>query len=774
MVRSVSLGSILTYVQFFFAVVIGLYFWNLLKSQQGNRTAVHRESKKEIERLQRLREIALSEPLAEKTRPTRFEDIVGQTEGLRALRAALCGPNPQHVIIYGPPGVGKTAAARLVLEEAKANPLSPFLAEAKFVELDATTARFDERGIADPLIGSVHDPIYQGAGPLGMAGIPQPKAGAVTKAHGGVLFIDEIGELHPVQMNKLLKVLEDRRVVLESAYYSAEDPQIPTHIKDIFDNGLPADFRLVGATTRTPDDIPPAIRSRCVEIFFRPLLPDEVAVIARGAAAKIGFGIQDGAVGVIERYATNGREAVNIVQITAGIAQGEGRGEVATEDAEWVVTSGQYAPRPERKIPARSQVGLVNGLAVLGPSLGVLLEVEAAAVPAAAPGRGQVVVTGVIDEEEMGGRGRTMRRKSMAKGSLDNVLTVLRRHLDVNPRDYDIHVNFPGGIPIDGPSAGVTMAVAIYSALTGVPVDHKAAVTGEISIRGLVRPVGGVAAKIEAARVAGAERVVIPAENWQEIHAAMAGVKVVPAADFREVLGHVLVPERERGGARPGDDSSVAERPAVPAGRLAQADGADGEVAAAAPGPVSAASASVAALGLEVAPVTAASAAVAGLGLEVAPVTAVSASVAGLGLEVAPVTAVSASVGAATPVEPASARAAAGLAALSLAAPVPAASAPAASAPAAPALAAPPRGGAPAPEPAVPGPTVPAALVLGSAAAALALAPASGGAPELAADAPATAAAAAPGCRMPTASLDAGDDAIAGIGGGREAGAAGR
>jgi len=78
------------------------------------------------------------------------------------------------------------------------------------VEVDATTLRFDERGIADPLIGSVHDPIYQGAGAYGVAGIPQPKPGAVTKAHGGILFLDEIGELHPIQMNKLLKVLEDR------------------------------------------------------------------------------------------------------------------------------------------------------------------------------------------------------------------------------------------------------------------------------------------------------------------------------------------------------------------------------------------------------------------------------------------------------------------------------------------------------------------------------------------------------------------------------------
>ncbi|GMA52331.1 hypothetical protein GCM10025857_36880 [Alicyclobacillus contaminans] len=281
-------ATILAVIQVFFAIVIGLYFWNLLKTQNTNRHAIERESRKELEKLRKMRAVSLSEPLSERTRPASMDDIVGQRDGLKALRAALCGPNPQHVIIYGPPGVGKTAAARVVLEEAKKSPGSPFGPEAKFVELDATTARFDERGIADPLIGSVHDPIYQGAGAMGMAGIPQPKAGAVTKAHGGMLFIDEIGELHPIQMNKLLKVLEDRKVFLESAYYSSEDSSIPPHIHDIFQNGLPADFRLVGATTRSPEDIPPAIRSRCLEVFFRPLGKDEIAEVVRKAAKKSG------------------------------------------------------------------------------------------------------------------------------------------------------------------------------------------------------------------------------------------------------------------------------------------------------------------------------------------------------------------------------------------------------------------------------------------------------------------------------------------------------
>ncbi|ARF67441.1 ATP-dependent protease LonB [Paenibacillus larvae subsp. pulvifaciens] len=530
-----SLSIILMLVQVFFAIVIGLYFWNLLRGQQTNRSAIDRESRKEMEKLRKLRSITLTKPLAEKTRPSSLEDIVGQKEGLKALKAALCGPNPQHVLIYGPPGVGKTAAARVVLEEAKKNIKSPFRQEAKFTEIDATTARFDERGIADPLIGSVHDPIYQGAGAMGVAGIPQPKPGAVTKAHGGILFIDEIGELHPIQMNKLLKVLEDRKVFLESAYYSSEDVNIPSYIHDIFQNGLPADFRLVGATTRTPDEIPPAIRSRCMEIFFRPLLPEEIGRIAENALDKIGFPQNPAAVEVVKKYATNGREAVNIIQLATGIAMTENMEQVTAAQIEWVVNSSQISPRPERKVPPEPQIGFVNGLAVYGPNLGTLLEIEVIAIKAARPGAGIFNITGVVDEEEMGGGARTIRRKSMARGSVENVLTVLTR-LGMRPKDFNLHINFPGGTPIDGPSAGISMATAIASAIYRIPVDNRLAMTGEMSIHGRVKPVGGVVAKVEAALQAGATKVLIPKENWQELFKDLPGVEVVPVDSVQEVL----------------------------------------------------------------------------------------------------------------------------------------------------------------------------------------------------------------------------------------------
>ncbi|MCY9365190.1 ATP-dependent protease LonB [Bacillus spizizenii] len=533
-----SWTGIALFIQLFFGIVIGLYFWNLLKNQRTQKVTIDKESKKEMEQLRKMRAISLSEPLSEKVRPKSFQDIVGQEDGIKALKAALCGPNPQHVIVYGPPGVGKTAAARLVLEEAKKHKQSPFKEQAVFVELDATTARFDERGIADPLIGSVHDPIYQGAGAMGQAGIPQPKQGAVTHAHGGVLFIDEIGELHPIQMNKMLKVLEDRKVFLDSAYYSEENTQIPNHIHDIFQNGLPADFRLIGATTRMPNEIPPAIRSRCLEVFFRELEKDELKTVAKTAADKIEKNISDESLDLLTSYTRNGREAVNMIQIAAGMAVTENRKDITIEDIEWVIHSSQLTPKHEQKIGAEPQVGIVNGLAVYGPNSGSLLEIEVSVT--AAHDKGSINITGIAEEESIGSQSKSIRRKSMAKGSVENVLTVLRT-MGMNPSDYDIHINFPGGIPIDGPSAGIAMAAGIFSAIHKIPIDNTVAMTGEISLNGLVKPIGGVIPKIKAAKQSGAKKVIIPYENQQAILKQIDGITIIAVKTFQEVLDEILV-----------------------------------------------------------------------------------------------------------------------------------------------------------------------------------------------------------------------------------------
>lgn len=535
--------EVLVFLQITTMLLFIYYIFSNSRGSNNNKVIIEKENTKEMEKLRKMRSIELTEPLTEKSRPNSFEEIIGQEEGIKALKAALCGPNPQHVIIYGPPGVGKTAAARLVMAEAKKSSKSPFKKNANFIEIDATTIRFDERGIADPLIGSVHDPIYQGAGSLGIAGIPQPKPGAVTKAHGGVLFMDEIGELHHIELNKLLKVLEDRKVFLDSAYYSSENPNMPDYIKEIFDNGLPADFRLIGATTRSPEEIVPAIRSRCVEIFFRSLHIDEIKEIAGNAVKKVGLSIDEEALNIISKYCTNGRDVVNLVQLASGIAINEDRLDLSVEDVLWVIENGNYTEILDKKIKEKSEVGLVNGLAVHGANIGVLMEIEATARKVSKR-LGTLKVSGIVEEEEITSNNRKIKRKSTAYSSVQNVLTVLNNVFNLECENYDIHINIPGGMPVDGPSAGITIATAIYSAIKNIKISSTIAMTGEISLLGEVKPIGGVNAKVMAAKKSGAKKVIIPKENWKEKFKDFEGIEIVSVGTIKEVIEEAILNEK--------------------------------------------------------------------------------------------------------------------------------------------------------------------------------------------------------------------------------------
>ena len=517
----------------------GMDAWYFLKNTRKKRGEglKFEDNMVELDRLQMMREEHLTEPLSEQTRPKKLEEIIGQERAIKALRAALCGPNPQHILIYGPPGVGKTAAARLILEEAKKREDSPFREKAKFVEIDATTLQFDERNIADPLMGSVHDPIYQGAGAFGQAGIPRPRPGAVCEAHGGVLFIDEIGELHPIQMNKLLKVLEDRVAKFQSSYYSRSNRSIPGYIHEIFRNGIPADFRLIGATTRSPQEIPDALRSRCTEIFFERLDKHSVEKIAENSLQKAGINYENGLCEKIACYATGGRDTVNLVQSLTSLAWMEGKNRITSADLEWAAETGKYQPVYQKKIPEKPQIGVVNGLGVQSHGGGMLLSVEAV-VKKDEKG---LTVTGVMEEEEIKSRHGSGRRKSNARSAAENVLTLMEQ-FGFSKEDYSVHINFPGGIPVDGPSAGVAMFLAVYSAFTETPVPNDVALTGEISIHGQILPVGGVEEKLEAAKEAGAVCAFIPKENWKESFERLE-IKAIPVETVQELLEQIFLPE---------------------------------------------------------------------------------------------------------------------------------------------------------------------------------------------------------------------------------------
>lgn len=261
--------------------------------------------------------------------------------------------------------------------------------------------------------------------------------------------------------------------------------------------------------------------------------------MAKKASERLKMTMNEKSLETISTYVTNGREAVNTVQIAAGLATTENRKEIFVDDIEWVVHASRLTRRPERMIHSKPAVGRVNGLAVYGADLGMLLEIEATARETD-PEKGMLTVTGIAEEENAGNQMRSIRRKSMARSSVDNVMTVLRR-LKVPVDSYDIHVNFPGGTPIDGPSAGAAIATAIYSAVHQFKVKNDIAITGELSIWGTLKPVGGVPSKVAAALEAGAKTAYIPVDNDETVLHRLEGINVIPLTSLDELFDAVLL-----------------------------------------------------------------------------------------------------------------------------------------------------------------------------------------------------------------------------------------
>ena len=486
------------------------------------------QAKLRREALEKMDKVKLTQSVMELLRPKSLEEIVGQPRAVRSLLAKLSSPYPQHLILYGPPGIGKTTAARLVLEQAKKVALSPFAEDAPFVETDGTTLRWDPRDMTNPLIGSVHDPIYQGARrDLADVGVPEPKPGLVTDAHGGVLFIDEIGEMDVMLQNKLLKVLEDKRAYFESTYYDPADPKVPPYIKKLFDEGAPADFVLIGATTREARDISPALRSRCAEIYFEPLTPAHIVRIVENAAKKLDAALADGVAALISDYTVEGRKAINLLADAYSFAleraqeSGSGFVVIGKDDVYEVAQVSRLYQYIKDRSSEKPEIGHVFGLGVSG-YLGSVIEIEAVAFPAHEKGKGAVRFN------ETAG--------SMAKDSVFNAASVVRRVTGLELSDYDLHINVVGGGNIDGPSAGVAILSAVVSALTGRPLRQDVAVTGEISLYGQVRPVGGVFEKAYGAKQSGMKTMIIPEENKKDIPEGHLGLDVRPVETAEEAF----------------------------------------------------------------------------------------------------------------------------------------------------------------------------------------------------------------------------------------------
>ncbi len=494
--------------------------------EESPANAENPQTLKKFALLEKLESRKLTRSAMELLRPTNLDEIVGQERAVEALRAKLASPYPQHLILYGPPGVGKTTAARLVLEEAKKVKRAPFAPDAPFVEVDGTTLRWDPRDVTNPLLGSVHDPIYQGARrDLAESGVPEPKPGLATDAHGGILFIDEIGEMDPMLQNKLLKVLEDKRVFFDSAYYDPSDSSVPKYIKKLFEEGAPADFILIGATTRDASDITPAVRSRCAEIYFEPLTPKHIEEIVRNAAAKLEVPIDPEVPHLISDYTIEGRKAVNIFSDAYSMAlmrvgQNQEMISITKADIYRVAQVSRLSPYVNRKAAPTLEVGRVFGLGVSG-YLGSVLEIEAVAFPAE-KGKGSIRFNDTAG--------------SMAKDSVFNATAVVRKLTGQDLSSFDLHINIIGGGRIDGPSAGTAIVAAVISAITGKPIRQDVAITGEISIQGKVKAVGGVFEKAYGAKQAGIVSMIIPQENQADIPENHLGLSIKPVGTVEEAM----------------------------------------------------------------------------------------------------------------------------------------------------------------------------------------------------------------------------------------------
>jgi ATP-dependent Lon protease len=502
---------------------------NVLRKKKGPENA---KTRKKFEELLELDQKHLSKNLQALLRPEQFDEIIGQERAVKSLLSKISSPYPQHIILYGPPGVGKTTAARIALNEAKKLSFTPYEEDAKFVEVNGTTLRWDPREITNPLLGSVHDPIYQGSKrDLAEGGIPEPKLGLVTEAHGGVLFIDEIGELDEILQNKLLKVLEDKRVEFSSAYYDPDDDNTPQYVKYLFDRGAPADFVLIGATTREPGDISPALRSRCTEVFFEPLTSKDIVRIVEDAAEKLQISLEEGAAELISSYTIEGRKAINLLADAYGAILYEGRIEedkritVMVKDVEEIIKIARIAPYEIISNDNEWEVGHIYGLAVSG-FVGSTLEIETMVYESKQKGKG------VVRFNDTAG--------SMAKDSVFNAASVIRKITGKDMSDYDIHVNVIGGAKIDGPSAGAAITVCIISALLNRPIRQDTAITGEISIRGKVKPVGGIFEKVYGARRKGIKHVIVPYDNRNDVPTGMEDITVTSVKDIEELLEIVL------------------------------------------------------------------------------------------------------------------------------------------------------------------------------------------------------------------------------------------
>ena len=425
--------------------------------------------------------------------------------------------------------------------------------------VDATGAQ------AGSLLGDVrHDPFQSGG--LETPAHDRVESGAIHRAHGGVLFIDEINTLTPHSQQNLLTALQEGEFPITGQSERSSGAMVRTE-------PVPCRFVMIAAgNLDAMQGMHPALRSRIrgygYEVYMRETMedtPENRQKFVRFIAQEVQ---NDGKIPHFDASAIREvlrearrrsmrkghltlklRDMGGLIRVAGDLARQDGS-ELTT--AAHVIAAKETARSVEEQISddyirrmrdydlsvvQGTAVGRVNGLAVVGADSGSVLPIMAEVTPTQSSDGGTVIATGLL--------------KEIAQESIKNVSAIIKKFTGTDIRNVDVHVQFIGTYQgVEGDSASISVATAVISAIEGIPVRQDVAMTGSLSVRGDVLPVGGVTYKIEAAAKAGIQTVLIPASNMDDVmieERYRTTIRVIPVAQIDEVLKYALVPRDEAG-----------------------------------------------------------------------------------------------------------------------------------------------------------------------------------------------------------------------------------
>ena len=434
------------------------------------------------------------------------------------------------------------------------------VAHAPFI--DATGSK------AGALFGDIrHDPLQSGG--MGTPAHLRVESGAIQKANKGVLFIDEVSSLDPKSQQELLTAMQEKKYSITGQSEMSSGALVRTE-------PVPCDFILVAAgNLQDIQNMRPALRSRIrgygYEVYMESTMDDNATnrdfltrfiaqeVYKDGKIPHFDKGAVDEIIEEARRRAGRKRKLTLILRDLGGLVRASG--DLAIEHGKKVVTKEEVVGAKALAKPIESQavsqyidyskdyrvfetrgfsVGKVNGLAVMGSSdllsSGIIMPIVAEVTPAGSRAEGKFIATGRLGK--------------IANEAVKNVSAIIKKHMGRDVSNYDLHVQFLQTYEgVEGDSTSMAVAISIISAMEGVPVDQSLAMTGSLSVRGEVLPVGGVTQKVEAAINAGLREVILPKSNLDDVYLnkdMLKKIKLIPASTLAQVLEYSLKPSKRK------------------------------------------------------------------------------------------------------------------------------------------------------------------------------------------------------------------------------------